>query len=144
MGWLNANLMSQQTPLRQLLSMGSLASLGAPSVYMLLILFETIGSGSSDLLSLAGVGSALLVALFFSWLGSMALVLVTCLIAMLMKRRTINVAAVSILYLTGIFFATWLNSDVMTSLILVGFSLSNALVFMFVASKWSKKSVSYL
>jgi hypothetical protein len=74
----------------------------------------------------------------------MALVLVTCLIAMLMKRRTISVAAVSILYLTGIFFATWLNSDVMTSLILVGFSLSNALVFMFVASKWSKKSVSYL
>jgi hypothetical protein len=44
----------------------------------------------------------------------------------------------------GDFFATWLNSDVMTSLILVGFSLSNALVFMFVASKWSKKSVSYL
>jgi hypothetical protein len=140
MGGLNANLISLQTPLRQLLSMGSLASLGAPSVFMLLVLFETIGS--SDLLSLAGVGSAFLVALFFSWVGSMALVLVTCLIAMLMKRRTINVAVVSILHLTGIFFATWLNSDVMTSLILVGFSLSNALVFMFVASKWSKKSVS--
>ena len=131
MSVLKVKLLSVQTPLGQLLPIGFFASFGAPLLYLLMILFKSLGASSS--LSFTTVGIAVLSALFFSWIVNMAFVLITCLIALMMRRKTVNVIVLSMFYLLGIFLVSWRNFEVIPSLLLVGLSLANALIFMFLA-----------
>jgi hypothetical protein len=130
-------------PTNKLFVSGAIASLGAPLVFLLILVFQSVFSKEN--LEVEAVVILFSISLITSMVITMMLTTAIYVIAKLRVIEVVNVCFASLTSVFGFFVVVYVFSENAVPAIFYSlFGFVNALTFMFLAYRWSKKSNAVL
>jgi hypothetical protein len=111
--------------------MGIAASFGAPIVSVVYGLFSSMSASRDSVFSV--LGAMILSALLFSFVCTELLVLVTIVIARIVRPRRINILSITLFYLVCLAAAVAIGYGTTQAMIVFGLAFPNALIIVVLA-----------